>query len=115
MPKKDSFKVEVPGEIREQTVKVVTEGYYLFFNCQHLLIQLKPLGRSFFDYLCERMRSDNNEILIDNSLKSDFKTHISTLTGNKHNPSIAALDKHLKAFKELGLLVLSSNAKKDFT
>jgi hypothetical protein len=117
MPKKESFKVKFPetvGKIREETIKVVIEGYYLFFNCQHLIIKLKPLARSFFDYLCERMRSDNNEILINNALKSDFKTHISTSSGNKHNPSIAALGKHLKAFKELRLVILSSNAKKQF-
>jgi DNA-binding transcriptional ArsR family regulator len=60
------------------------------------------------------MRSDNNEILIVNSLKSDFKTHISTSSAKKDNPSIAALDKHLKAFKELGLIILSSNVRKEF-
>jgi hypothetical protein len=94
------------GKLVYRKVRVVNEGCYLFFNAQHLLIQLGSEARAFFDYLCERMRTDTNRILVDRALKQDFIEHIGRLTGGSVVPAMNSLNRYVSVFKNLGLLVL---------
>jgi hypothetical protein len=102
------------GSLVNRKVRVVNEGCYLFFNAQHLLIQLGREARAFFDYLCERMRTDTNSILINKALKRDFIEHIGRLTGGSVQPSPNSLNRYVSVLKSLGLLVLDMNSQRGF-
>ena len=95
-------------------LRAVTEGYYLYFNCQHLMVELGSEARCFFDYLCERMRSDTNEVKIDNTFKQDFVDQISKITSTKVNPSILSLNKYVSQFKALGLIIPTTNTQRGY-
>jgi hypothetical protein len=99
----------IEGYNVKNPTRVVNEGYLLFFNCQHLLIQLPPVGRSFFDFLCEKMRSDDNSILMTKEVKSDFIEHITKITSKKTIPKEVSINKYVSQFKDLGLLISLAN------
>jgi hypothetical protein len=96
----------VNGSPIPRKIKIIDESYHLVFNCQHLLVELSPEARSFFDYLCEKMRSDNNSILINKSLKEAFIEHISRITSKKHVPAMNSLNQYVSLLKKLNLLLL---------
>lgn len=95
-------------------LKAVTEGYYLYFNCQHLMVELGSEARCFFDYLCERMRSDTNEIKLDRKFKQEFTGQINRITSGKVNPSILSLNKYVSQFKALGLIIPTTNSQRGY-
>ena len=95
-------------------IKAVNAGYYLYFNCQHLLVELGSEARCFFDYLCERMTSDTNEVIVDSKFKQGFIDQISRLTSTKVNPSIHSLNKYVSQFKDLGLIIPTANTQRGY-
>lgn len=95
-------------------ITVISAGYTLFFNCQHLMVKLGPEARCFFDYLCERMKSDTNEVIIDSKFKQEFKVQINRITSAKVNPSINSLNKYVSQFKELGLIIPTTNTRRGY-
>ncbi|MBK8788324.1 MAG: hypothetical protein IPN43_18020 [Chitinophagaceae bacterium] len=95
-------------------LKAVTEGYYLYFNCQHLMVELGSEARCFFDYLCERMKSDTNEVIIDSKFKQEFIVQINRITSTKVNPSINSLNKYVSQFKDLGLIIPTTNTRRGY-
>lgn len=94
-------------------LKFVNSGVTLFFNAQHLLIQLHPHERSFYDYLCEKMKQSDNSVKLDTTLKEDFIQNISKITSNKSNPSLKSVTKYQKRLVSLGLLILQGNKLSD--
>ncbi|MCX6314983.1 MAG: hypothetical protein NTX08_09650 [Sphingobacteriales bacterium] len=95
-------------------LRLPEEGYFLYFNCQHLLVELGSGARCFFDYLCERMRSDNNEVKIDGSFKKFFISQISRITSAKVHPSILSLNKYVSQFKDLGLIIPATGTQREY-
>ncbi len=103
---------DLSGNIHIRKIRVVNEGYHLFFNCQHILIKVPSEARAFFDFLCEKMRSDNNSIKIDKSLKENFIEQISRITSKKVIPAANSLNKYVSEFKQLGLILSLKNTQR---
>lgn len=101
--------INIGSPKRTQKLQFVNSGITLFFNAQHILVQLHPNERAFFDYLCERMNTTNNSIRIDSKLKDDFKSHIGKITTNKINPSIKSITRYVKKIVTLGLIILNGS------
>src|SRR5947209_8057304 len=76
-------------------VRFVQEGCYLYFNAQHVLLQLSPIMRSFLDFLCEKMRADTNTLEINKELKEGFVEHIKSITNNRKAPSVNSLNMYV--------------------
>ena len=102
------------GKLITRKVRVVQEGYTIFFNCQHLFIQLGSDARAFFDFLCEGMRTDNNGVMINKELKNRFIAHISKITGGKVVPADNSLNRYVSVFKSLGLIILDMDSERGF-
>ncbi|RYY39019.1 MAG: hypothetical protein EOO08_12140 [Chitinophagaceae bacterium] len=84
---------------------IASRCFSLYFNCQHLLIQLPPPARSFFDFLCEEMRADTNSVIIDNKLKELFIGRIRQITSKKVTLSIESVNKYVLRLKKLNLIL----------
>ena len=104
---------DLDGNLITEKIAVISDGYILYFNCQHLMLQLGTEARCFFDYLCESMRSDNNEVKIDTPLKKAFIEQITRITSKKVSPAINSLNKYVSNFKKLGLIISTVNTKKE--
>lgn len=104
---------DLDGNPISKQIRVVTEGYTLYSNCQHLMVQLGTEARCFFDYLCEQMKSDTNEVKIDSQFKEGFIEHISRITSTKVSPAINSLNKYVSTFKELGLIIPTVNTQRE--
>jgi hypothetical protein len=105
---------DLDGNPISKQLGVIVEGYTLYFNCQHLMVQLGTEARCFFDYLCERMKSDTNEVKIDALLKQDFIQHISRITSTRVSPSIHSLSSYVSTFKKLGLIIPTVKTQREF-
>jgi hypothetical protein len=105
---------DLDGNPISKQIRVVGQGYTLYFNCQHQLVQLGTHARCFFDYLCEQMATDTNEVIIDNRFKEGFVDHISRITSTKVSPSINSLNKYVSKFKELGLIIPTVSTQREF-
>jgi len=78
------------------------------------MVQLGTEARCFFDYLCEQMNSDTNEVQIDARLKDNFIQHISRITSTKITPSVSSLNVYVSIFKRLGLIISAVNTQKEY-
>jgi len=101
--------VNIGSPKRTKKLSFVSSGVTLFFNTQHLFIQLNPKERALFDYLCERMNKVDNSLRIDTKLKEDFIRHISKITGKQISPSIKRVTSYLKNLVTPGLLILNGD------
>jgi len=83
-------------------VKYVNEGCTHFFNTQHLYLQLSPLERCYFEFLCERM-DPFNRIDIVPTHRKEFVSHFKKLTDQKppDSRSITSIEKKLRDLKLL--------------
>lgn len=116
MPKKAGYKqVNVitltgPVSMKETRVPIKTLGYKTYFNCQHLMLKLKPLEHSFLVYLIEQSEHDNR-ILVDTDIKNGFISFLTDIT--KKDPGLKPnnLDKMLKRLVELGLILHDKNTR----
>jgi hypothetical protein len=59
------------GILVDHKITFVNEGCMYFFNAQHKLIQLKPIERAYFDFLCEKMNV-RNKIALNPNLRKQF-------------------------------------------
>lgn len=102
-----NLKVILPYKSENQILYVevsyVNEGCTYFFNAQHLYLQLSPVERCYFDFLCERM-DPFNRIGIIPTLRNEFVSHFKKLTDQKppDSRSITSMEKKLR---ELNLLL----------
>ena len=78
----------------------------LFFNAQHLMLQLQPYERCFFDYLCEQMGPKDNLIFIGKPLKEDFVDFIKRINGDRSKATNTAGT--VTKLNKLGLLLPTS-------
>jgi len=105
-------KVEIPdkrlGGIKVIGLEFVNSCHTIFHNSKHLLIQLKPIQRTFLDFLIERM-SQENWVMISKHLKSEFIVFLFDLTSGKSSISERSLEKYLSDFVSLHLLIKVKN------
>ena len=116
MTNKKTIKISVklPNVSKEKTVSFVSSGYTLFFNAQHLLIELTSQGRAFYDYLCEQMNGINNNVTINTSLKENFIAHIERITSKKHSLSLRRVTIYKNQLIKLNLLIEMSTKQSEF-
>lgn len=104
--KKPDFKILVDiDRNQKEAVRFIANGYTLYFNAQHLLIQLSPKERAFFDYLCEEMRFSDNNVFIDEPLKRHFIERLKRITNGKVTLTVNAVNKYVQNLNALGLIV----------
>ena len=105
---------ELDGNVNQFRLRVVNEGYILYFNCQHLLVQLGTDARCFFDYLCEKMSTDKNEVTLNAGFKKTFVSHINNITIGKVKPAINSLSSYVSDFKALGLIISTTGTQREY-
>jgi len=76
------FKKDTEGNQICNTVFFTNYYVKLFFNAQHLMLQLQPYERCFFDFLCERMGPKDNNIFIGRPLKDSFLDFVKVIGGD---------------------------------
>lgn len=81
-----------------------------YFNAQHIYLELSNKERCFFDFLCEKMDSENR-VLIDASLKLAFKEFIKLFTSNIITTSIRSLDRFVIKLDDSKLILKVANTK----
>lgn len=97
-----------------KTIIFVKQGCKLFFNAQHLLLNLHAGERALYDYLLEKMVNKNNTITIDVAFKNDFIAHIAKITSNQTQYKLQSLSKYTKKLEELGLIISMSSTNSGF-
>jgi len=102
-----NLKINLPykceNQILNMEVSYVNEGCTHFFNAQHLYLELSPVERCYFDFLCEKM-DPLNRIDIIPKRRNDFVSHFKKFTNEKPPDSrkITSIEKKLR---ELNLLL----------
>lgn len=86
------------------------EGFVSLFNAQHIYLKLNSEQRCFFDFLCEKM-NDQNEVLIDTFLRSEFIVFLEKITSGKISLTPRTIINYIKILVELRLIILYDNAK----
>ena len=97
------------GASQKKVVPFIANGCMLFFNAQHLLIQLSNKDRAFFDYLCEVMRYADNDVFIDEPLKSAFIAWVKVITSSKTKITGHTIVKSVAKLKGLGLILTTDD------
>lgn len=102
-----NFRLNLDYNIDNQIVKIpasyVTEGCVHFFNAQHLHLQLSPIERCYFEFMCERM-DYQNRLNLKPIFREDFILHFKNLTKQKP-PSDRMLSGCEKKLKGLNLIL----------
>lgn len=91
------------NQILRTEVRYVDEGCTHFFNAQHLYLELSPVERCYFDFLCERM-DPFNRIDIIPTRRIDFVSHFKKLTDQKP-PDSRKIPRIEKKLRDLNLLL----------
>lgn len=94
----------------DKTIQFVKACSNIYFNNQHLLIDLSGKEMSFLLFLVEKM-GHNNEINIDIKLKSSYIGFVSEITSKKKKISISSVDKYLKKLRSIGYVILLGSLK----
>ena len=81
-----------------------------YFNAQHIYLNLSNKERCFFDFLFEKMDSENR-VLIDASLKLSFKEFIKLFTSNIITTSIRSLDRFVNKLDNSKLILKVAKTK----
>jgi hypothetical protein len=102
------------GASLKKAVQFISNGCMLFFNAQHLLMQLSNKDRAFFDYLCEIMGYADNDVYIDEPLKSAFIAWVEEITSFKIKITGHTVAKSVIKLKDLGL-ILATNDRARYT
>lgn len=96
-------------EVKKYSFK--KEHVKTYNNCQHLLLELNTIERTFHHFLTEKA-NENNQIYIDNLLLNDF---VHFLKGIKDlNPSIKTLSRYKEKLISLNLLLATKKSKQHF-
>jgi hypothetical protein len=101
--------VGTDGVTRRKSIPYVSNSCALFFNAQHLLLKLSTKERAFFDYLCEVMGMNNNDVFIDNSLKLAFIKLVTDITGGDVQLTENAVGKYVQKLSGIGLVLATGN------
>lgn len=101
-----SCKVNISGI--PTTLKYVAQGCNLFFNAQHLLLQLNSMERTFYDFTLEQMDTTNNGLCIDSSFRTKFCDFVNKITSGQKTISETLPHNALKKLVRLGLLIKTS-------
>ncbi len=88
-----------------QYIKYNSNGCRYFFNAQHLYLGLTDKERCFYDFCCEHMLKENNNILLDVSFKLSFIDFVKDITSNKVVISMDSVTKAVSKLKERNLIV----------
>ena len=99
---------------QKQPGRLVTKRIFMFFNNQHLKIRLPSAARTFFDFLCENMRADNNAIIINQDLKREFIEFVSKITSKKKTITLSTINKYITLLKKSHLLILSPGSERGY-
>lgn len=93
------------GRVLDHVAKFKSTGFKVYFNAQHLLIQLNPLERCFYEYLVEH--SDiNSRVFIDKNFKLSFIDFINTVIGsNIKNITYDKVNQIILKLNKLGLII----------
>ncbi len=111
-PKHITVKVFIPdsiGKHLERNVNFTNDGVTLFFNAQHHLLKLSAIERCFFDFLCEHMRAIDNDVLINDEIKTKFQEHLMRLSGGKKKVTLNQLTKFVLKLNTLTLILKTQN------
>ncbi|MDG1276994.1 MAG: hypothetical protein P8O16_06910 [Algoriphagus sp.] len=93
------------GGKKEISIPYVTSCHTVYFNAQHLFLQLKPMERCYFDFLVESSQKDGF-VLLDKVLKDQFLEHLVKVGGGKIKlPSPKGLHNTTVKLVDLGLLI----------
>lgn len=98
------MKDPVSGQGIARTVRYVNNGYRLFFNSQHVMVQLNRGQRAWFDFLCEHMDL-YNRVVVNSELKKIFGRFIQSVTSGTVSYSESSVSTYTKKLVELGLLL----------
>lgn len=88
-----------------QHIRYNSNSCRYFFNAQHLYLGLTNKERCFFDFCCENMLDENNNILLDNLFKQSFINIVKAITSNKIQISMDTVSKAVSKLKERYLIV----------
>jgi hypothetical protein len=94
-------------------MQFVSDSVQYFFNAQHLMQKLDKSTRAFYDYLCEKMNSENN-VTINTALKSTFVTHYTSLTSGRKVIALSSLTTYVSKLNTLGLIISMGNPRSGF-
>jgi len=84
-------------------VSFVKSSYKLYFNAQHLLIKLDPYQRCYYDYLCEMMVLETNNVFVDKVFQTGFLAHLTALQID--TKILKEKNGYLEKLKDLGLIL----------
>jgi hypothetical protein len=87
-----------------QRVRMKKDGFKTYFNAQHLLLELTSQERGFLDYMIENADTENR-LFVDVDFKNQYCVFLRQKLHLKTVPTINKLDKTLKKFADLGLVV----------
>jgi hypothetical protein len=86
----------------DKRVKFKTLGYKTYFNCQHLLMKLKPLERGVLDFLIEKA-DDKNLVLVNDLLKEEYRSFLLEVSQLNISKTVAA--KAVSKLASIGLIL----------
>jgi DNA-binding transcriptional ArsR family regulator len=95
----------VIGRRAVQYVRFNGNSCRYFFNAQHLYLGLTDKERCFFDFCCEHMLEENNNVLLDNHFKQSFIDFVSDITSNKVQVSMDSVTHAVSKLKDRHLIV----------
>lgn len=94
----------VGDEIVTVAVPFVSDGYFYFFNAQHIFLKLSAVERSYFDYISETMNL-SNRIILNLKLRKKYILHYNRITSSQDSPSARTLQGFEKKLKSLKLII----------
>jgi hypothetical protein len=93
------------GRRAVQNIRFNSNSCRYFFNAQHLFLGLTDKERCFFDYCCEHMLQENNNVLLDNHFKQTFIDFVASITSNKVQISMDSVTLAVSKLKDRNLIV----------
>jgi hypothetical protein len=99
---------KVGQQLASAEIYFETNGYFHFFNAQHLYFKLSNYERAYFDYMCEKM-DFSNRVNLNAEFRKKFEDHINRITSSNKAPSERTLQRY--EVKLLFLKLLISNKK----
>lgn len=92
------------GKELSKTVVFVADACRLFYNAQHLLLQLERGERAWYDFLCEQMDS-GNRVTVDKALRQQFTTFVANVTSSSTTYSESSVTQYTTKLARLGLIL----------
>jgi len=96
---------QLDGRSIDHLIKLKKKNYKCYLNCQHLLFQLKPLERSFYEYLIESADS-KSRVFINTAFKKAYFDFIEKVIGaDAAKLTLDKVDQIVPKLKTLGLII----------